>query len=124
MRKFLLSLFLLATFVATAQAQSVATEEQAQSENTLVQQGVSSTGPEEANPDGLDQDIREEFTLRLKRRYKDMSLKELEKRKKYVEKQISRKANSKNVALKEKLDIELEIVNEAIEQAKQPATQE
>ena len=124
MKKTLFCLFLLCAFVSAGQAQSV--DAKAPSENVPVQaeEQIVPADAEKVNPDGLDEDIREEFTSRLKRRYRTMSLKELEKRKKYVEKQIGRKTNSKNVALKEKLDIELEVVNDAIEQAKHPTAQD
>ena len=120
MKKILLSLFLFSAFVAVAQAQPVAVDDtQAAlpvSEETL-------SAPSD-NADGLDPDFREEFTLRLKRRYKTMPQKELEKRKKYVERQINRKAASKNTSLKERLEIELEVINDTIEQLKHPAVQE
>ena len=119
MKKILLSLFLFSAFVAVAQAQSVTVDDTPAlpvPEETL-------SAPSD-HADGLDPDFREEFTLRLKRRYKTMSQKELEKRKKYVERQINRKAASKNTSLKERLDIELGVINDAIEKAKDPTVQE
>ena len=121
MKKILLSLFLLSAFFTVAQAQSVSVDD---SQALPVPEETLSATSDKLNADGLDPDFREEFTLRLKRRYKVMSQKELEKRKKYVEKQISRKAASKNTSLKERLDIELEVINDAIEKAKYPTVQE
>ena len=123
MKKFLFCLFLFSTFATVGQAQTVTEAKQSDNVSAQEETTISSDTSQKLNAEELDSELRKELTLRLFRRYKSMSLKDLEKRKKYVEKQIKRKADSKNEDLKEKLDIELDVINTLIEQAKNPTTQ-
>ena len=123
MKKFLFCLFLFSAFATVGQAQTVTEAKQSDNVSAQEETTILSDTSQKLNAEELDLELRKEVTLRLFRRYKSMSLKDLEKRKKYVEKQIKRKADSKNADLKEKLDIELDVINTLIEQAKNPTTQ-
>ena len=118
MKKFLFCLFLFSAFATVGQAQTVTEAKQSDNVSAQEETTILSDTSQKLNAEELDLELRKEVTLRVFRRYKSMSLKDLEKRKKYVEKQSKRNAD-----LKEKLDIELDVINTLIEQAKNPTTQ-
>lgn len=125
MKKIILTLVLLCAF--TVQAQPVATQGQAKtnpaqniSENvatTTAEETKAELTPEEEVKEITD-DLQKEYSLRLKRKYLSYSLKDLEKRKKWVQKQIDKNSGSKKAAQKARFEIELEVIEDAINRNK------
>ena len=124
MKKIVLTLVLLCAF--TAQAQPVTTQSIQDQEETVEAQNVSenaTTTAKEADPVELTpeeevkeitDDLQKEYSLRLKRKYLSYSLKDLEKRKKWVQKQINKNSGPKKATQRERFKVELEVIEDAI----------